>query len=191
MVRRNRSQSQHNHTTTLPIRPQASSPQSPNTRPITGSCISTHSHRSPCPAGTNALPHQSLPTKGSKSPSTPRSIEQYRSARSATRQKWTESQRRRIAENEALLRQLAEITPELGSLSIKTHLPRGNDLTVEEQIAIIYESVTPRRYSIIEDMLLKRPCEETSNNMDPISPNSSANLDVWQNEAASQASKLE
>ena len=194
MVRRNRSQNPHTHTTTLPIRPRASSPQTPktpNTRPITGSSVPTHSDRCSHPARTTPLPHQSLPTKGSKSPSKSPSYEEYRNASSATRQKWTESQRRRIAENEALLRQLAEITPKEGNLSIKTHLPRGNDLTVEEQIAILHESVTPRHYSTTLDMVLGRRREETNNNMDLVSPISSAHLGVLQNKAASQASNLE
>ncbi|KAM0799821.1 hypothetical protein BDR22DRAFT_822193 [Usnea florida] len=188
MVRGNRSQNGHTHTTTLPIRPRAPSPQAPTTPPTTGNFVSIHNDRCPNPSRSSSLPRQHHSPRGSKSPSKSPSTEEYRSASAATRQKWTESQRRRIAENEALLRQLAGITPEVGNSSIKTHLPRGNDLTVEEQIAIIHESVAPEYYATTRDTLSERRREETTNNMAQIS---NVHSSTAQNKAASQPSNFE
>ena len=86
------------------------------------------------------------------------------------RAQWSEEQRHRIAENEAVLRQLAEIEPKADSLSIKTHLPRGNNLTVEEQIAIIHGGATPAQYEAAREMLLERQRQDIIDNTSPISP---------------------
>ena len=107
--------------------------------PAVGKFISTQADRCPFPGCQNESPHNHSTAEGNIAPS----IDEYRKAGEAIRERWTEEQRRRIAENEALLRQLAEIEPKVSSLSIKTHLPRGNDLTVQEQIDIIHSGVSP------------------------------------------------
>lgn len=124
---------------TLAIRNRDLLPQNATVTPVVGEFVSTQADRCPFPGCSNTLPHQHSPAEGEIAPS----IEEYRKAAEAIRERWTEEQRRRIAENEALLRELAEIEPKVGGLSVKTHLPRGNDLTVPEQIAIIHHEAIP------------------------------------------------
>lgn len=127
---------------TLAIRTRDSLPRKATVTPVVGEFVSTQADRCPFPGCSNTLPHQHSPAEGEIAPS----IEEYRKAAEAIRERWTEEQRRRIAENEALLRELAKVESQVDSLSVKTHLPRGNDLTVQEQIAIIHSgaSSTPQ-----------------------------------------------
>lgn len=88
----------------------------------------------------------------------------------AIRERWTEEQRRLIAENEAALRQLAEIEPRVGSLSIQPNLQHGDDLTVREQIAVIHGGATPAQYAANREMLLERQRQDIIDHTSPISP---------------------
>ena len=98
---------------------------------------------------TNRFPHQHIAAEGKTAPS----VEEFNEA---TREQWTEEQRRRIAENEAALRQLAEGDPKVRQQSPQPYLPRGNDLTVQEQIAILHGGLAPTQYAATHETLLKR-----------------------------------
>lgn len=139
MARTSRSRSPSTRNRTLAIRTRDPLPQNATVTPVVSEFVSTQADRCTLPGCLNTLPHQHSPAEGEIAPS----IEEYQKVAEAIRERWTEEQRRRIAENEALLRELAEIEPKVDSLSVKTHLPRGNDLTVQEQIAIIHSGASP------------------------------------------------
>lgn len=63
-----------------------------------------------------------------------------------------------------MLRQLAETESKVGRLSNQTHLPRGNDLTVQEQIAIIHGGATPAQDAHTRETLLERQQAEQTQN---------------------------
>ncbi|KAL9130249.1 MAG: hypothetical protein Q9175_007071 [Cornicularia normoerica] len=128
------------------------------------------------------LPHHHSTAKGEIAPS----VDQYRKAGEAIRERWTEEQRRRIAENDAVLRQLAETDPKVGNLSIKTNLPRGNDLTVQEQIAIIHSDTTPAQDTATRGMVLERQRQDIIDNTSLISQIFPARVGVPQTKDTSQ-----
>lgn len=86
------------------------------------------------------------------------------------RLQWTDEQRHRIAKNEEVLRQLAGFEPKVGNLSMETYLPQGNDLRVQEQIAMIHGGATPAQYADTRGMLLERKRQDVMDNTSPISP---------------------
>lgn len=100
------------------------------------------------------------------------------------RERWSEEQRRRIAENEAVLRQLGGLESKVRSLSIQPYLPRGNDLTVEEQIAVIHGGATPAQYETTREMLLEQQRQDVIDNTSPISPVFPARPNVLRDEDA-------
>ena len=73
-----------------------------------------------------------------------------------------------------MLRQMAESESKVGSLSHQTHLPRGNDLTVQEQIAVIHGGATPAQCADTREMLLERQRQDIVDNTSPITPVSPA-----------------
>ncbi len=166
MARTSRSRNSPTNDTTLAIRAHNPLAQNDITTPVASEFIPTQADRCPFPDCKNSVPHQHAAAEGKITPS----IDDYRKAGEAIREHWTQEQRRRLAENEAVLRQLAEIEPKVGSLSIKTHLPRGNDLTVEEQIAIIHGGATPAQYETAREILIERHRQDIIDNTSPISP---------------------
>lgn len=134
--------------------------------PGAGKFISTQADRCLFPGCINQFPHQHSTSEGKIVPR----VEEYRKAGEAIRERWTEEQRRRIAENEAVLQQLAELDPRVGRLSIQPNLPRGNDLTVQEQISKILGGATPAQYEAAREMLLERQRQNIIDNTSPISP---------------------
>ena len=134
MARTSRSRSPPMRNAALPIRTRDPLAQTGTISPVAGKLISTQADRCRYSDCSNESPHDHSTAEGITLPS----VEEYGKASEAIRDRWTEEQRRRIAENEALLRELAGIEPKVGRLSTKAHLPRGNDLTVQEQIEIIH-----------------------------------------------------
>ncbi|KAF6217718.1 hypothetical protein HO133_006545 [Letharia lupina] len=177
MARTSRSRSPNARNTTLAIRTRDPLRQIDITTPDARKFISTQADRCPFPGYRNSSPHQHSTAKGKIAPS----VETFREAGAAIRERWTQEQRRRIAENEAALRQLAEVEQKVGSLSIKTHLPRGNDLTVPEQIAIIHGGGTPAQRANVRGTLLERQRQNTVDNKSLIPPVSPARPGVSQN----------
>ena len=131
MARRSRSRNPPPHNIPLAIRTRELLTQNDIITPGAGKFISTQADRCPFPGCINQFPHQHSTSEGKIVPR----VEEYRKAGEAIRERWTEEQRRRISENEAVLQQLAELDPKVGRLSIQPYLPRGNDLTVQEQIS--------------------------------------------------------
>lgn len=153
MARKSRSTSPSTRDTTLTIRTRDPLPQYGIDTPIARHLTTTQADRCQFPGCSNTLPHQHPTAAGAK---TAPSLEEYRKAGEAIRARWTEEQRRQTAENEASLRQLVEIEPKIGDLSINPHPPRGNDLTVQDQDAIIHGGATPAQYEAAGGMLLER-----------------------------------
>lgn len=129
------------------------------------------------------FPHHHSTAEGTIAPT----IDEYRKAGEAIRGRWTQEQRRRIAENEALLRQLAEIEPKAGSPLITPSLPRGNDLTAQEQIAIIHGGATLAQYEAVNEMLLEQHRQDVIDNTSPVSPVFPPGLSAQQIEGMSQS----
>ena len=164
VTRRSRSPTTHN--ATLAIRTHDTFAQNDIVIPVAGKSIPTQADRCPFPRCTNRFPHHHSTADGKIASS----VDEFSKAGEAIRQRWTEEQRHRIAENEAVLRQLAEIEPKVANLSIQPHLPRGNDLTVQEQINIIHGGATPAQYAATREMLLERQRQDIIDNTSPISP---------------------
>lgn len=158
MPRTSRSRSPPPRNTTLVIRTRDAFARPDIITPAAGKFISTQADQCPFPGCTNRFLHQHSTSEGKTAPS----VEEYRNAGAAIRAQWTEEQRRRITENEAVLRQLAGVEPKVGSLSIQPHLPRGNDLTVPEQIAIIHGQATPAQDAATHEILSKRERQDFS-----------------------------
>ncbi len=164
VTRRSRSPTTHN--ATLAIRTHNTLAQNDIVTPVAGKFIPTQANRCPFAGCTNRFPHQHSTADGKIAPS----VDEFRKAGEAIRQRWTEEQRHRIAKNEAVLLQLAEIEPKVANLSIQPHLPRGNDLTVKEQINIIHGGATPAQYAATREMLLERQRQDIIDNTSPITP---------------------
>ena len=166
MARTSRSCSPPTRDTTLTIRTRDPLPQYGNDTPIARKLTTTQADRCQFPGCSNTLPHQH-PTAGAKiAPA----LEEYRKAGEAIRARWTEEQRRQIAENEASLRQLAEIEPKIGNLSINPHPPRGNDLIVQDQNAILHGGATPAQCEAARGMLLERQRQDIVDNISRVTP---------------------
>ena len=167
MARTSRSRSPPTPDTTLTIRTRDPLPQYGIDTPIARKLTTTQADRCRFPGCSNTLPHQH-PTAGAKiAPS----LEEYRKAGEAIRARWTEEQRRQIAENEASLRQLAEIEPDIGNLSLNPHPPCENDLTVQDQNAIIHDGgATPAQYEAARDILLEGQHQDIVDNTRTITP---------------------
>lgn len=164
MARTSRSRSPNARNTTLAIRTRDPLRQNDITTPDARKFISTQADRCPFPGYRNSSPHQHSTAESKTAPS----VETFREASAAIRERWTQEQRCRIAENES-------------SLSIKTHLPRGNDLTVPEQIAIIHGGGTPAQRANVRGTLLERQRQNTVDNKSLIPPVSPARPGVSQN----------
>lgn len=166
MLRTSRSRSPVTRRTALSIRTREPTSQDHATAPFAGGYISTQAARCPFPGDTNRSPHLHSTAEGKIAPS----IDEYRKAGEAMRERSSEEQRRRIAENEAVLRELSELEPKVRGLAIQPYLPRRNDLTVEEQIAVIHGGATPAQYETTREMLLEQQRQEIIKNTSPISP---------------------
>lgn len=182
MAGASRSRSLSTHNTTLAIRTHNTLAQNDIVTPAAGRFIPTQADRCPFPGCTNRFPHQHSTADGKIAPS----VDEFRKAGEAIRQRWTEEQRQRIVENEAVLRQLAEIEPKVAHLSIQPHLPRGNDLTIKEQINIIHGGATPAQYAATREMLLERQRQDIIDNTSPITPVSPTRSFVPQTKDESQ-----
>ena len=145
--------------------------------------MANQADRCPFPGCVNTSSHRHSKPKGLILPS----IEEYRRAGEVIREQWSEKQRRQIAENEAMLRRLAETEPKVGDLLTKTHLPRGNDLTVQEQINIIHGGATPAQYEAFNEMLLEQQRQDTIGNTSPIFPAYATGSGAPQTEASSHS----
>ena len=122
MARTSRSRSPPTRNRTLAIRTRDPLPQNATVTPFVSESVSTQADRCPFPGCLNTLPHQHSPAEGEIAPS----IEEYKKAAEAIRERWYEQQRRHIAENEALSRELAEIERKVNRLSVKL-VPELND----------------------------------------------------------------
>lgn len=154
--------------------------------PVAGVFVFTQADRCPFYGCINNFSHQHSIAEGKIAPS----VDEYRQASEAVRERWTEEQRRqinqneamlrrlqwtdeqrhRIAKNEEVLRQLAGLEPKVGSLSMQTYLPRGNDLAVQEQIAMMHGGGTPAQYAETREMILEQKRQDVIDNTSPISP---------------------
>ena len=170
MARTSRSRSPPTRSRTLTIRTREPSAQNHAITPVAGEFISTQADRCPFPDCTNRYPHQHSTAEGKIAPP----IEQVQKAGEAIRERWTDEQRRRIAENEAVLHQLGELEPKVSRLSIQPPLPHGNDLTVKEQNIITHGGATPAQFAATREMLLERQRQDIIDNTSPISPVSPA-----------------
>ena len=92
--------------------------------------------------------------------------------------------RSQIAEDEEKLRELGVVEPSVGHLLIQKHLPRENDLTVQEQIAIIHGGVTPTQDAATRGKVLERQHQEIVDDTSNISPVSPYQSDVPQSNDA-------
>ncbi|KAL9067183.1 MAG: hypothetical protein Q9161_007079 [Pseudevernia consocians] len=171
--------------TTLAIRTRDHMAQNDIVTPVAGKFFPTQADRCPYPGCMNKFLHQHLTADGNIAPS----VDEYRKAGEANRERWTEKQRRLIVENEAVLRQLADIEPKVGSLSIQPNLQHGTDLTVQEQIAIIHGGATPAQYAANYEMLLERQRQDIIDNTSPISPVFSAHPSIPQTKETSQTQR--
>ena len=140
------------HHETLAIRTRDSIEQNDIILPGPGESISTQADRCPFPRCINDFPHQHASAEGEIVPT----VDEFCKAGEGFRQQWTEEQRRRIVENEALLRQVGELGPQVGNLSISAHLPNGTDLRTQGQHAVIHGGATPAQYAATREMLLDR-----------------------------------
>lgn len=176
MARTSRSRSPPTRNTTLAIRIREPLAPKDIIAPVAGDSVPTRANRRPYPGCSSDLPHRHSTAESSVAPL----VEEHQKTSEAIRKHWTENQKCRIAENEAVLRQLADIEPKVANLSIGTHFPRGNDLTVQEQIAIIHGGATPAQYEAPHKTLLERQREYIINHTNPISPEYPPSLDVPQ-----------
>ena len=69
-----------------------------------------------------------------------------------------------------MLRQLGELEPKVGSLSIHPHIPRGDELTTQEEMNIIHGGATPAQYATAQELLLEQQRQDIIDNTSPISP---------------------
>ncbi|CAF9929244.1 hypothetical protein IMSHALPRED_007867 [Imshaugia aleurites] len=145
MARKSRSRSPPTRNTTLTIRTREPLVQNDIVTPVAGRFISTQADRCPYPDCNEDSPHQHSTTEGSIAPP----VDEYRKAGEAIRERWNEEQRRRIAENEAVLRQVADIEPRVGNLSINTQFPRG--IILAEYEATRTKVLERQRRGIIEN----------------------------------------
>ena len=185
MARTNQLSSAKTRNKTLALRTRDSTEQNDTITPPAKKLIPTQADQCPIPGLTSTSSHQHSKPEDQIPPP----IDQYRKADDANREQWSEEQRRRIAENEAVLRQLAEIEPNAvvvggSSSSPKTHLPRGNDLTVQEQINIIHGGATPEQYAVFREMLLEQQRQDMIDNTSPISPVLATDSDASRTESA-------
>ena len=151
MARKSRSRSPSSRNATLAIRTRE--PLVPNAivTPVAGKFISTQADRCPFPGCSQNSPRQHSTAEGSIAPP----VDEYQKAGDAIRERWAEEQRHRIAENEAVLRQIADIEPRVGNLSINTHVPRGTILA---------------EYEATDKMILERQRRGIIDNTSPIFP---------------------
>ena len=166
MARTTQSNIAPTHKANLTIRTREPLAQNDIITPVPGKFISTQADRCPFPGCLNNFPHQHLTAETRMPPS----IEEYRKAGEAIRLRWSEEQRRMIAENEAVLSQLAEVEPKVGTLSLKTHSAHGDELTDKERLAIIHGGATPTQYEATREMLSERLRQDVIDNTSPISP---------------------
>ena len=182
MTHTRQSGSPPDHNTDLAIRTRDLMAQNPTITPVTGEFISIQADRCPFPSCTNTRPHQHSTAEGIIAPS----IDDFRKAGEAIRERWTEEQRHLIAENETTLQQLTELEPKVRDLSLQPHLPRSNDLTAQDQIAVIHGGATAAQYEATREMLLERHRQDLIANTSPISPTSSAHPGASHNEPTAQ-----
>lgn len=109
-------------------------------------------------------------TSRSRSPSRHSTTLTIRTREPSARDHASEEQRRRIAENDAVLRQLGDLEPKVGNLSIHPKIPRGDELTIQEEMSVIYGGATPAQYSTTHELLLEQQRQDIIDNTSPISP---------------------
>ena len=155
------------HNMTLPIRTRGSLIQKSSiVSQDADTFISTQADRCPFPGCVDSLPHQHSKAEGNIAPF----IDEYRKAGEAIRGRWTEEQRRRIAENEVLLRQIGGVVPKVGGLSIQTHSSRGNDLSIEEPSVIVHGGEGRVQIDTSPEALLEKQSRNVIDDTTSISP---------------------
>ena len=149
--------------------------------PGSGKSVSNQTDRCPFPGCRIKFPHQHSTANGETAPS----IKEHHKANQAIRPQWTEEQRRRIMKNEVALSQLPEGKPDLGKLTVETHLPRGTGPAIKEQVATNHGRVAPSQCDITREMHLAQLRQDIIDNTSPISPPSSPSLGVLKTETQS------
>ncbi|CAF9905466.1 MAG: hypothetical protein ALECFALPRED_000629 [Alectoria fallacina] len=176
MTRKSRSRSPTTRDTSLAIRTRDPLAQNEIITPAAGKSTWTQADQCPFPGCENKFPHRHPTAERTIAPP----IDEFRKINEAMYGWWADEQRRRIAENEEKLRQLGVVEPRVSHLSIRTHLPRGNDLTVQEQVAIIHGGATPTQEAATRGRLLERQRQDIVDDTSHISPVSPAQSGVPQ-----------
>lgn len=172
MSRTSRSRSPTTRDTTLAIRTRDPLAQNDIIIPVAGNFNSTQADQCQFPGCENKFPHRHPTAEGKIAPP----IDEFPELEEALHGWLSDEQRHRIAENKEKLRQLGLVEPRVGHLSIQTYLPRGNDLTIQEQVAIIHGGATPTQDAATRGKVLERQHQDIvddTSHISPVSPNQS------------------
>ena len=86
---------------------------------------------------------------------------------------------------------LRDLEPKIGNLSIHPHIPRGDELTIQEEMNIIHGGATPAQYATAHELLLEQQRQDIIDNISPISPVSPNRFGQMFQNQAEQINNLE